>query len=309
MSFVPATRDLAFLRLLLWGEAGGGKSYTALLTLSALVASALGHPEWVAVGENGQLTIDQNLEPHIAVIDGEARVREYAGGRPFYFHLEEPLDFKEDTLLPIIDSARRRGFLGVLFDPFSHVWQANGGILELQGELGGSFKDWGPAKASYRRILNRLVGLEAHVIATARAKVERVVEGKTIKSNGLQPIGEETCEYEFSMVGRMSAAGTMALLKSATPTLPAGEVLEKPALSFAKKLTEWLHPSGTPGAFSAMRAEILSAKSLEDALKVKERFSVELKHNALTLREADVLKTMLIDLGQRLGLGKKAEVA
>lgn len=300
MSFVPARRDLAFLRLLLWGESGGGKSFTALLQLSYLVAALLGHPEWVAVDDKGWPTVDPRLEPHIAVIDGEARLREYCGGRPFHFSIEEPLDFQEGTIIPILDNVRRGGFKGLLFDPFSHVWQGPGGILQLQGELGGDFKAWGPAKATYRRILGALLSVEAHVIATARAKVERVIEGKKVVSQGLHPVGEDGAEYEFSLVGRMSAGGDWQTIKSSIPGLETGEVMPRPGLSLAKRLGGWLHPTeGAPGAFGTVREAILKATDLESAGAAKALY-LKAAQGSLTAREGDLLRMMLVDLGARL---------
>lgn len=310
MAFVKARRDQAWLRLLLWGEAGGGKSYTALLLLSLMVAEMLGHPEWVLLprdGEPGQPKVSPELEGHIAVIDGEARLREYAGGAPFWFCIEEPQDFRADTLLPIIDDVRRSGFKAVLFDPFSHVWQGQGGTLQQHSELGGSFKDWGPAKSAYRSVLNGLLSLDCHVIATARAKVERVIEGKHVVTNGLQAIGEEGVEYEFSLVGRMSAGGVLNMIKSVASTIGTGEVYDKPSRQVATRLIQWLSPGSADdggSAYTEVKRMVLEASTPEAAILAKQAFLDESKAKRFTLRETGILKGLLSDAAKRLGLSK-----
>lgn len=309
MSFVPARRDQAFLRFLLWGESGGGKSYTALLLLSILVSEMLGQPEWVLLpkeGEAGQPKVSPELERHIAVIDGEGRLREYAGGQPFWFSVEEPTDFKEDTLLPILDEVRRGGFSGLLFDPFSHVWQGQGGTLAHHSELGGSFKDWGPAKASYRRILSSLLALDAHFIATARAKVEKTIEGKQVVSHGLQPIGEEGVEYEFSLVGKMQQGGDLTVMKSSAPQVGSGEFFEKPGRRFGLKLCQWVGQGVTLEAstYLRLRAAAQSCKSAEAAEDLKALYLLARKEGKLTIREGELVFTMLKDVAKRLGLSK-----
>jgi hypothetical protein len=248
--------------------------------------------------------VSPELEGHIAVIDGEARLREYAGGSPFHFCIEEPLDFKEETILPILDEVRRGGFKAVLFDPFSHVWQGQGGTLQMQSELGGTFKDWGPAKAAYRRILNTLLSLDAHVISTARAKVERVVEGKKIVTNGLQPIGEEGVEYEFSLVGRMSAGGVLSVIKSTAPTIVTGEEYERPSRQVAERLMQWLLPDKEAGPFLKLKDMIRAAHTPEAAILAKEHYLLEAKKKRFTLRESEILRGLLGDLAKRLGLSK-----
>lgn len=308
MPFVKARRDQAYLRQLLWGESGGGKSYTALLTVSYLVAEHLGRPEWVDLS-GATPKINPLIEEYIAVIDGEARLREYSGGQPFWFNVEEPLLFTEEVILPILEEVRRKGFIGVLFDPFSHVWQGPGGTLARHGELGGAFKDWGPAKKEYRNILNTLLSLDAHVVATARAKVEKTIEGRQVINHGIQPVGEEGVEYEFSLVGKMTQGGSMMIVKSVLPQVAAGEHYERPGVDYLKRLRDWLKPQGTTeeevSTFVVLRNLCLKAATPEAAQEVKARYLDAHKRGLLTIREKGLIGNLLGDVGQRLGLSKK----
>src|SRR6266542_6290831 len=198
ITFKPATRQQAKLRMALLGPGGSGKTYTALL-----LATALGE--------------------RVAVIDTEhGKAGLYAD--EFRFDAFEPETFSPETYIEAIQAADAAGYDCLVIDSLSHAWAGRGGALEMVDQAakrnsGNSFAGWRDVTPLHNRLVDTMLGARLHVIATLRSKVEYVLEedahGKKVpKRVGLAPVQRDGLEYEFDLMGELDSDNRLTVTKS-----------------------------------------------------------------------------------------------
>lgn len=174
----------------LWGGSGSGKTYTALHIARGLV------------GPTGK----------IGMIDTENRRSEFysdlVGG---WDHLDLQPPFTPDRYRAAFESYERAGGYGcVIVDSMSHVWEGDGGVLDMadagrtqDGRPLIGLKKWQAPKMAYKRMVNSLLRAPFHVIFCLRAKdgVKQVGSGQSakIESVGAQPICGKGFIYEVTV--------------------------------------------------------------------------------------------------------------
>lgn len=196
MAFTPVTREKSKLRLALTGVSGSGK------TLSAL---------YMAYGITG----DWNK---VALIDSEhGRAKFYANrselntGTFLYQEMTPP--YSPDKYKQMVtEGAAAVGTDGVVIvDSFSHVWNNEGGVLDIKSEIEkttrgkNSFSAWDEAGKIQNSLVNTILSVNCHTIVTLRAKMAYAIEqnenGKSVPVKlGLAPVQRDDTEYEFDIV-------------------------------------------------------------------------------------------------------------
>lgn len=256
--FKPADREALKARIALHGPAGSGKTYTALMLAT-------------------------NLSDRVAGIDTErGRMKEHQ--RRFKFDHFAPEKFDPRDLTKILAQASNNGYGAVVIDSLSHYWMGTGGALEFvdsNTKAGGSkfSEGWNKLRPLENAMLEALMSYPGHVIATMRVKTAYEIEQSGGKSKpvkvGLKPEQREGIEYEFSIVGELSAAHVLRITKSTCEDLSDAEI-DKPGPETAAIIAEWCS-DGTPTLDSiAYRDQALEpSMSHGDLLKlhseVKER--------------------------------------
>jgi hypothetical protein len=193
--FVPVTREKAKLRLALTGPSGAGK------TLSAL---------YIAYGITGDWS-------KVALIDTEHKRGKFYANRSdlntgafLYAELTPPYSadrYKEY----VIEACKAVGEDGVVIvDSFSHAWNNEGGVLEYKNTVAAkpgknSYTAWDEAGKVQNNLVNTILAVDCHTIATMRSKMDYVMEenerGKQQPVKvGLAPIQRDDTEYEFDIV-------------------------------------------------------------------------------------------------------------
>lgn len=183
MQIVKAQRKGTPALIALWGPSGSGKTYSAIRVARGLVGPA----------------------GKIGLIDTENRRAEFyadlAGG---WDHLDLQPPFGPDRYTSAFQEFEKAGGYGcVIVDSMSHVWEGEGGVLDIanRNSSPGLIK-WNAPKMAYKRMLNNLLRAPFHVIFCVRAKdgVRQVGKGKdaTIESVGLEPIAEKNFIYEMT---------------------------------------------------------------------------------------------------------------
>jgi len=163
----------------LWGGSSSGKTYSALRIARGLV------------GQKGK----------ICVIDTENRRAEfYSELVNGWFHLDLQPPFTPDRYTQAIDACIAYGADVVIVDSMSHVWEGEGGVLDMADKNGkkGAQK-WAAPKMAYKRMLNGLLRAPCHVIFCLRAKDGMNWGGKTPQQTGLTPICGKGFIYEMSV--------------------------------------------------------------------------------------------------------------
>lgn len=254
MAFVKATKKAAKLRLNLNGPAGAGKTYSAL-------------------------AIATHLGGSVAVIDTErGSASKYA--REFDFAVDD--EFPEDTggalfnpksLISKLDAAAKEGFGVVIVDSLSHFWNGRGGFLDLvdqevndmknRGQKPDSFAAWKKVTPLYNSLIQKLLGLPAHLICTARAKMDydkQVDNGKTkIVKLGLAPELRDGWQYEFDVEGMMNEDNVLIVGKTRCPELR-GKTFKEPGKDVANILKRWLDDGEAPVTRETKIAAAVDAK-------------------------------------------------
>lgn len=224
--FAPASASGTFIRMALFGPSGSGKSYTAL-------------------------NIACNIKPdaRVAVIDTErGSARLYA--KQFKFDVVELSDYSPRNYIDLLLAAERHGYDVVVVDSLSHAWMGTGGVLDMvdkaraKSTSGNSFTAWKDATPMQNKLVDAILGVRCHVIATLRVKTEWVLEtnerGKQVpRKVGLAPVQREGIEYEFGICGEIDADHRLVFTKSRCPQL-ADAVFPKAGGEVATILRDWL---------------------------------------------------------------------
>lgn len=224
--FAPATASGTFIRMALFGPSGSGKSYTAL-------------------------NIACNIKPNarVAVIDSErGSARLYA--KQFKFDVVEISDYSPQNYINLLLAAERHGYDVVVVDSLSHAWMGTGGVLDMvdkaraKSTSGNSFTAWKDATPLQNKLVDAILGVRCHVIATLRVKTDWVLEtnerGKQVpRKVGLAPVQRDGIEYEFTLCGEINTDHELFFTKSRCPQL-ADAVFPKAGGEVATILRDWL---------------------------------------------------------------------
>lgn len=246
--FIPAKREQVGLIIGVMGASGSGKTYSAMRLASGM-----------------------SMGKRFAVIDTEnKRGLHYADAFAFdHCDLREP--FRPEAYMDAIVAADKAGYPVILVDSASHEWSGDGGVLDWQEEeltrmAGDDWKkretckmaSWIRPKGSHKKMMSKLLQVNAHVILAFRAeeKIEMVKEdGKwkvvpkksSVGLDGWMPICEKNMPYELtaSFLLLPSAPGVphpIKLQAQHRPMVP----LDKPITEeTGKALAEWA-AGGTP---------------------------------------------------------------
>ena len=243
MTFRPASKRTAKLRLALNGPSGGGKTYTALS-----IATVLGK--------------------RIAVLDTERGSASLYSDRFEFDVLELAPPFEPRFAVEAIRQAEQAGYDVVIIDSLSHFWEAEGGVLDMvdaaaERARGNSFAGWKEGTPAYRHLIDTILAADLHVICTMRSKTEWILEegknGKTVpKRIGMAPVMRAGIEYEFTLVGDLSLEHTIAITKSRCEMVADKVYPKHREADLANSLKTWLE-SGEPPAGRAEVEVILGA--------------------------------------------------
>lgn len=170
-SFAPVdvSRRTRTIAVSIIGGSGSGKTYSALR-----LADGISGGDRFAVfdTENGRamhyLDAFPNMVPYdLSPLDADGNV----------------IGYPPERMIAMIDHAEAEGFPVVVIDSWSHSWEGIGGLLEIQAEelhrltRGDPAKEsqmkmlsWAAPKARYRRLVERVIRAQCHVILCLRGK-------------------------------------------------------------------------------------------------------------------------------------------
>jgi hypothetical protein len=271
VTFTPAIRTAIPLLLGVAGGTGSGKTMSALLLARGI---AEGQPFAFIDTENG-------------------RGLHYADAFPEMQHGRLDAPFLPDRYTQAIADGSRfltdvpREKRVVVVDSFSHEWAGDGGCLDWKDEItGGDNKRspvaWATVKPAHKKMMTRLLQLDAHVILCFRAeeKMDIVREGGEIKFvpkttlpggslDGWVPVTEKNVPYE------MTASFLLMADAPGTPKPIKLEAQHKPMVPLDQPLTEetgrllaaWAAGGATAPAVSALSdAEVAEIVELASKL-------------------------------------------
>lgn len=313
MAFVKAVRGKVNVKAIITGASGSGKTFTSLSIASHLVAK--GDP--TLVKENpmlpGGYKFSEKLAGKIAVIESENRSQEYAGGRPFWFSVEELTNFSTSNWALALSAARKQGFEVVILDSFSDEWRGKGGCCSVAESKGSTYQAWKDVKEAHWALINEIQNYPGHIIITARSKpgidIEDAVDPKSGRvrkvpvARGLTPIQEETFPYRlsflFDMTSLPESGAVLKVRKSVAYNLQNETEHEKPGKAFADLLLSWCDADHSSlNLFQEYRERMLQAGD-KKALNVIGK-EVAAAEDKLTTRQTETLREIYAIVAEEL---------
>lgn len=238
--FTPAGEKEAYLKALLFGPPGSGKTWAAL--------------EMHTLGP-------------VAVFDTEGGTAFY--GKKFPFSVQTSKSYSD--LVAAVDWIEKNpGAVKVfVIDPITVIYETLQDAAHKARVVKAHKKaerertladfdpdnvdlemlDWGRIKRNYSALMNRLVNLPAHVVVTARQKDITEKRGQEMVKVGIGPDAEKRTTYLFDVVLRLEASldkRAFVVDKDRTGTLPLGS----------------RHPGAT---LAGLYAPLISGKPAKDA--------------------------------------------
>lgn len=151
---------------------------------------------------------------------GRAYVDHVSGGY-MYAALTPP--FTPERYIEAVGEIEAAGITTMVIDSISHVWAAEGGILDMV-EVASEKNDlakWAKPKRRLGKMTRRLLSSDLHIILCARAKqplLEEIVDGrKKLVLGPVVPIQEKTLRYDLTIIAHMLGDGRF------TVAAPAGK--------------------------------------------------------------------------------------
>lgn len=169
MAFKRARREKVWLKIMITGPSGSGKSYSALRLAKGL-AEACGS-DIAYIGTEGSRNLYYANEFCYDLME----LSEDGDRRSF-------TDFSPESYIHQIDEAVKAGYCVLLLDGISQEWQF---LVNLHNSMSGnSFQNWGKVKPRHAAFMEKILTSPIHIICTARGKdawvIEQNSEGKQI---------------------------------------------------------------------------------------------------------------------------------
>lgn len=181
MQLRQSERKQAKIKMALQGASGSGKTYSSLLLAKGLT--------------DGDLS-------KVAIIDTENGSVDLYAHLGNYNVLSLTPPFTPENYIKAMEVCEEAGMKVIIIDSISHEWDE---LLDFHSKLAGnSFTNWAKVTPRQKSFMNKILQLDAHVIATMRTKQDYVLnqkDGKFIPEKvGLKSVQRDGVDYEFTLV-------------------------------------------------------------------------------------------------------------
>lgn len=242
-----AKRSAAKIKIGMAGISGTGKTMSALLMGYGLIKAA--HPGMS----------EPDLWEKILVIDTENKSASlYAGKRVGSMRIGEFLTieigapFTAQKYMDAIQAAQDAGVEYLIIDSMSHVWNAEGGMLEMQANVakrtGNSYTAWRDVTPLFNQLMNKILQCDMHTVMTFRSKKEYAIEEengrKKVTAKGMGITFREGNDYETTIFFELDQNHTAYATKDRTGIFDQRYFVISPETG--KEIWEWLSTAEKP---------------------------------------------------------------
>lgn len=240
MAFVKAKREQVWLKVLLTGASGSGKSYSALRLATAIA---------------------KECDSDVAYIGTEGSRDKYYADKFNYDLLQLEAPYETEKYIKAIDEAINAGFKVLIIDSISHEWQW---LNDTHDKMpGNSFTNWGKLKPRHKAFMEKILHSPIHIICCARGKQEWSLEdksGKQVpKKVGLGAEQDKQISYEFTAALLLDQESHIASTDKDNTGIFDGrfEVLTE---NHGKALYEWANTGEKPSENQTTSVDLTSLK-------------------------------------------------
>lgn len=188
MAFVKAVREKVYLKVLLTGASGSGKSLSALELATGISRKTGSSIAYIGTEGDRDKLYAQYKSKH--------------GDYNFEYDLLQLTDpFTTDNYIAAINEAIDAGYKIIIIDGLSAEWKW---LNDTHDRMpGNSFTNWGKLKPKHRQLIDKILSTPAHILCTARGKDEWLLEeknGKQVpKKVGLGSQTDKDISYEMML--------------------------------------------------------------------------------------------------------------
>lgn len=201
MEFKEASRKNIWIKALLAGKAGAGKTWSALSIFLGLLS-------------------DMAMLGGVQTEPGRMQIYIDKFGKFKVLEVEPP--YTPEKLIEIIDMAVKLGLKGLLIDSLSDFWSGTGAVLDLHAAASevtrNSFTAWKKISPRHDALFNKIMSAPLHIICTSKKKTDYILEtvvkdGKSSqvpKKVGVKDILRDDSDYRFMLSFDLDQAGNIA---------------------------------------------------------------------------------------------------
>lgn len=177
-----AKKEQIFVKALIGGPSGSGKSYSALRVATGIA------------GREGEGT-------NIGYIGTEG-MRDKLYANEFNYDLISLEEYSSDYYEAALDAFLEAGYKVIIIDSMTHLWNWVQDQVQLTTKGDNTFQAWGKYKKENKKIIEKILLAPAHIIVTARGKDEYVLEANSRGKMAPRKVGvgaqqDKDIEYEY----------------------------------------------------------------------------------------------------------------
>ena len=177
-----AKKEQIFVKALIGGPSGSGKSYSALRVATGIA------------GREGEGT-------KIGYIGTEG-MRDKLYANEFDYDLISLEEYSPDYYEAAIDAFLEAGYKVIIVDSMTHLWNWVQDQVQLTTKGDNTFQAWGKYKKENKKIIEKILLAPAHIIVTGRGKDEYVLEANSRGKMAPRKVGvgvqqDKDIEYEY----------------------------------------------------------------------------------------------------------------
>ena len=252
LQITHAKREQIYVKALIGGPSGSGKSYSALR---------------IATGISGR---EGNCP--IGYIGTEG-MRDKLYANEFSYDLISLEEYSPDYYEAALDAFIDGGYKVIVVDSMTHLWNWVQDQVQKQSKGGSDFNLWGRYKKENKKIIEKILLAPAHIIVTGRGKDEYVLEQNSKGKMEPKKVGvgvqqDKDIEYEYMVTWMLNQDTHIAEVAKDNTHLFEGkfDVLTEKS---GEALYDWAN-DGDPVKSPAERAEEIKKTQKQITEKCKE---------------------------------------